>query len=353
MFRFSIIAVAALSIACGSDMPEAQPTTTSSKSSPNASQENSPPVISAVEISPEAPVIADGLTASVQVKDPDRDSIDLEIEWYRNGVLLDVEEQAIAPFTFVKGDRVHVIAHADDGEAQVTFQSDVIEFRNSVPQVNSLEIDPERPRAGDLLEAKVEAADVDEDQIQYEYRWLVSGHPLEGQNGSRLAPGSFAKNERIVAQVKVRDGDDESPWFSSAPLRVANAAPRIVSEPTYALSGPSRYDYQIRAQDPDGDTPLKYELTKGPAGMSVNAVSGQVVWHLQPGVSGNFPVEVTVSDPYGAAVTQTYSLNVDWSASETQGGGTVPAAGAQDDLDEDTDDAPDEEFTDEEEEADE
>jgi RHS repeat-associated protein len=86
-----------------------------------------------------------------------------------------------------------------------------------------------------------------------------------------------------------------------------NHPPIIISTPILTGKVGEVYDYDVNAMDIDGDTML-YLLTAAPAGMDINAVSGEISW--TPDAEGDFPITVEVSDPEGGAGTQSWSINV-------------------------------------------
>jgi hypothetical protein len=132
----------------------------------------------------------------------------------------------------------------------------------------------------------------------------------------------------VVVQVRATDGSNPSPWVASAPLTLANAAPKITTQPDYTLTGSAQYSYEVAAKDPDGDRPLKYELVQGPPGMVVDIVNGRVTWRVPATAKGVYPIELAVSDPYGGKTTQSYSLSVGWNDVPANASGAASPAGA-------------------------
>jgi len=77
------------------------------------------------------------------------------------------------------------------------------------------------------------------------------------------------------------------------------------------LSGdpPVQYLYEVVATDADGDV-LEYTLDEGPAGMWLDAASGELTWWVTSQEAGVYAVAITVSDGHGGADTQTFSLEI-------------------------------------------
>ena len=93
-------------------------------------------------------------------------------------------------------------------------------------------------------------------------------------------------------------------WGIGDPL---NRPPIFASTPV--LSGDIRelYEYQATAVDADGDT-LSYQLIYAPVGMVVDAATGKITW--QPGLMGDFRVNLQVTDGKGLLASQAFSIHV-------------------------------------------
>lgn len=85
--------------------------------------------------------------------------------------------------------------------------------------------------------------------------------------------------------------------------------PVITSLPATEAFENQQYRYQMSATDADGGQ-LRFALAAGPAGMSIDAVTGLLSWiptHAQLGAN---PVTVSVTDPTARSATQSYSILV-------------------------------------------
>lgn len=330
MKRVIAAAITLLCVGCGGSSDDASVGGSSAARSGSAAKgENAPPEIVTATLEPAAAGASDPISVAVVVKDPDRDRVRLTIEWYRNADLVpDLDETSVPAGTFARGDRVYAIVYASDGKDEVSHQTAPLVLGNSAPTLRRVVITPPRPTALDLLEVHPDVADEDGDAVSLSYRWLRNGQPIPDGDAPRLRPGVGHRGEQIIAQVKASDGSAESPWVSSAPLAVANAAPAIKTQPNYTLSGSAQYSYDVAAEDPDGDRPLKYELVQGPPGMAVDIVSGRVTWHVPATAKGVYPIELAVSDPYGGKTTQSYSLAVGWNEAPANASDAVKPAKA-------------------------
>ncbi len=105
-----------------------------------------------------------------------------------------------------------------------------------------------------------------------------------------VSDGEFNSNVATI-DINVFAVNDE-PLFTSSPLGVAELG---VS-----------YEYDVDAFDPDGDN-LMYGLIAAPAGMTISAESGQIIW--VPSTTGSVSVEVSVNDGQASAV-QSFLISV-------------------------------------------
>ena len=95
----------------------------------------------------------------------------------------------------------------------------------------------------------------------------------------------------------------------AARRRSGNNAPVIVSAAPTAAVAQMLYTYDVDAVDGDGDV-LSYSLDLAPAGMTLDAASGLIEWTPVLAQVGTQNVAVRVSDPAGAADTQTWQIVV-------------------------------------------
>ncbi|MDB9518158.1 putative Ig domain-containing protein, partial [Roseofilum reptotaenium CS-1145] len=85
-----------------------------------------------------------------------------------------------------------------------------------------------------------------------------------------------------------------------------NSAPVILSAPNTELFESQTFRYNLRAIDPDGDN-LSYQLSQAPEGMTIDG-QGRIIWDAREGTYDS--IEATVTDEYGATVTQSIPLQV-------------------------------------------
>jgi large repetitive protein len=86
----------------------------------------------------------------------------------------------------------------------------------------------------------------------------------------------------------------------------------ITSTPPPAAASGLPFQYQVHAQDPEGD-PLTYSLVTAPDGMTINPGSGLVNWigaPIGPGLPAGYAVSIQVSDGRGGQDSQSFTLFV-------------------------------------------
>jgi Tfp pilus assembly protein PilV len=67
--------------------------------------------------------------------------------------------------------------------------------------------------------------------------------------------------------------------------------------------------YTVTVTGSGGTAPLSWTATGLPAGLAMNAVTGEIAG--PPGAAGSYSVDVTLTDAVGATVTKTYALTID------------------------------------------
>jgi hypothetical protein len=330
------VAIALGCVACGGS-DEKQAPAAPRKDAFGATQrgENQPPVIESAVVTPQTPGVSNTLKLEVVARDPDQDRLRTSYTWYRNGELMpDETNESVSAGTFNRGDRVYAVATVTDGKEEVTRQSTAVAIGNAAPTVLSVRISPTPANTLSLLQADANAQDPDGDPTELSYRWLKNGELIPNASNARLEPGVAHRGDRVAVQVSVTDGSDTSEWVSSPQVVLENSSPAITTQPNYELSGNGQYSYEIGAKDPDGDSPLKYEVVSGPPGMTVDVTGGRVTWKVPADAKGTYPIELAVSDPYGGRTSQNYSLAVDWNeppaaASKSTGEAAAPKPAAK------------------------
>jgi hypothetical protein len=156
--------------------------------------------------------------------------------------------------------------------------------------------------------ATVAARDPDGDPLEFRYEWSVNDRPLP-EEGDTLRTDRLRRGDAIRVRVVASDGTDESVPIPSGVVHVGNAHPEILSGPS-GVSSDGSFRYAVQARDPDGDRNLRFELRKGPEGMKVNRIDGEVTWQATAKQAGAHAVEIVVEDSEGAQTVQAFELVV-------------------------------------------
>lgn len=310
MIRVLCLLVALSVAACGGEEPAPSK---SAKSMPARTSANGAPVISSVRLVPDSPGVGDVLSVAIRAIDPDGDRLEIEVDWYRNGSIEQSGRQTrLDTAGFNPGDRVWAEIWVSDGEEEVTQTTHTLTFENQAPQVLAVRVVPEKATGADVLMVESKAIDRDDDPYELQYRWYINGQRVPDATGASLAPGRAHRGDAVEAEVSASDATGEGAWVRSPVIDIRNSPPVITSRPSEGTVGGGRYSYQLRAEDPDGDRPLRYALVEGPTGLVVDLVSGIVSWQVPDGEGGAFAVRVSVADPHGALTEQGYTLTLSW-----------------------------------------
>jgi hypothetical protein len=311
------IAVSLCSAACSGDDSGSPSAEVTPGAGQLAAPRSRPPEIVSARITPEAPSADQPLSVAARVIDPEGDRLRIRADWYVNRQIyatdagLELEHPGLR-----RGDEVYAVLRADDGESEAVFQVPAVRIGNSPPRVVSLRVLPDPPTANDTLMAEARVEDSEGDGYDVHYRWLRNGAPIPDANGPTLDPGNARRGDEMRVEAWASDSD-EGAVHRSATFTMANARPSIESTPPMNVAAAARYEYQIKATDPDKDRPLRYRLVRGPDQMSVDLVTGLVEWEVPQSANGRFAIELGVKDPHGGEARQSYELEFRWE--------TVPA----------------------------
>lgn len=335
----AVLGSALLALACGSEEPQPSGAPFAREQKPPAEErvENQAPVVERLVLHPPAPLPGQQIEARIEASDPDGDPIRLELEWRHAGrVIARGARTTVAPEGLAKGDEVVVYVTATDGRTTSDPARASVVVGNTAPLIQALYLAPHGEIApGQEVTAAPQAVDPDGDALEYEFVWLLNGQRVRGAEGVSFDTSKLKRGDRLQAHVRVGDGQAWSPVAESMTVTLANRAPRFAAlPPIETRNGALRVD--LAAEDPDGDRSLRFRLLEGPAGMTVDPLSGRVTWRPGPDAVGSHAVEVAVGDSFGAESAMRFELNVAGGAPDAQ---ASPAkrdeAPAAEDADED------------------
>jgi uncharacterized lipoprotein YmbA len=198
--------------------------------------------------------------------DPDGDKVTYKFEWLVDGVPIGVTGEKLPGEKLRKGALVGVRVVATDGELEGPAALALARVSDTPPGPLEIAVEPQKPHRGEPIKVAIvkPATDVDEDPVAYEYRWSVNGNPLNLPAATaELAPGLFAKHQKVKVEVNATDGELPGP-AAAAEVTVLNSpptAPVVTILPATPRKGEAlRAVISAAAVDADQD-PLVYRFT--------------------------------------------------------------------------------------------
>jgi Putative Ig domain len=282
------------------------------------------PIVHAARVYPEAVSLESTLRVDVQGEDPEGRSLAYKYQWVVN----DLPDKGAKDPQFTirqlkNGDRIHVEVTPSTGTTEGrTFKSSAVTVGNTAPEILEIFLEPMPIHRGDILKLRVVAQDPDGDQIVFTYKWLQNGKELPGETRDALDTKMFRKKDTLAVIVTASDGKASRDPKASVPVTIENVSPRITSTPPAVISD-GQYAYQVTATDADEDK-ISYALKMAPPGMSIDTVTGKLLWKLTPESKGRHRVVIVAKDSDNALAEQDFELDAQTPA---QPDGTPPTDG--------------------------
>jgi len=303
----SIAAALLFPLACGdagSDLDRGDSASQSSGS-------NTPPQIASVSFEPSAPSFGTPVRAVVDVSDPDGDPVKASYAWTLNGQPVGGDLPKLVLQEGSTGQELAVRVVVSDGRSESEAMIARVQLANHPPRIERLHVKSALEiTAGHLIEVEAEVSDEDGDRVDLSYDWEVNERPASAlSTGPSFATDSLQPGDVVRVRVRGDDGSDEGNRLMSPPIKVVNRPPRVVSQPG-AVNPTIGFRYEVKAEDPDGDTPLLFVLEDAPTGMEIEAASGTLSWNPGPDQSGTHRVRVLVDDQRGGLVAHTFEVRV-------------------------------------------
>jgi hypothetical protein len=240
---------------------------------------NSPPTISNLTLQPTLPAAGQPLSVYFDAADPDGDRLTVLVYWRRNGEPVGGNSTTF-PSVTARNDVIEVTVSVSDGREQTpTRQSASVTIGNRAPVISSFSITPAQPDTTDDLVVVADVFDPDDDTLEASYVWYRNQTVVEGQTGPVFPASLTTRGDSFVVTATFRD--DGLSVAGSASVAIRDAAPRVtVGAPPTAVTYGMPTTFTAAVSDPDGDPidQLRFELAHGPAGMTVDPVTGAVAW---------------------------------------------------------------------------
>jgi len=301
LLLFSLVLLVPALLSCGGQ-----------KESGPTAKANSPPSIVNLTLLPEKAYRGRELSSAIQGKDPEGDNVTYRYQWFRNDQeIIGEDKSSLRGDHFRKGDMIQVRVTPSDGKAEgPSVLSAPSKILNSLPEIQSVSIEPRLPGVSDSLKAEVKGFDLDGDFVYYTFSWEINGKATPEEKGPVLEQGQFKKGDSITVIVTPDDRETLGTPKRSEPVLIFNSPPIIISSPPTAVDG-TLYRYSVTAHDPDKD-PITFTLKSGPKGMAIDKGTGLIQWEIKREDKGAYPIEIEVSDSEGAKGIQRYTLTVDF-----------------------------------------
>ncbi|MGE4545156.1 MAG: Ig domain-containing protein [Pedobacter sp.] len=184
------------------------------------------------------------------------------------------------------------------------------------PQIYDLTYKPAAFHVGSGVEVVPRLLHGSDKNVRYDCRWFVDNEEVEGVNATSLSGEYFQRGDMVAVEVTAVQGGRRGGPVQSGAIEAHNAPPEIVSTPPEQLVQ-GVFEYRLETVDADEDD-LLISLITAPEGMQLDADSGTLVWQVEPGTKGVFPVTVRVEDPYGGWASQEFELNLSYVKSKDE-----------------------------------
>ncbi|NCS32928.1 MAG: tandem-95 repeat protein [Microcystis aeruginosa G11-01] len=161
-----------------------------------------------------------------------------------------------------------------------------------------------------LLRYDAKATDPDGDPLTFDLPLKPEGMIVDTNTGILVWKPTFAQIGTHDVTVRVQDGKG-GVSLQSFRIKVnsLNNAPIITSNPDLGAVVNLPYQYQIQAQDADGDA-IAFRLDTAPTDVTLDATTGILRWTPTTSQIGQHTLTLIASDGQGGETTQIYTLNV-------------------------------------------
>lgn len=271
---------------------------------------NHPPVIHEATVVPIPLVLDAPISVQIHADDQNRDALTFHYQWMVNGRPLDGQTASTLPVSFLKqGATVSVEIVPDDGkERGALYRTVAATVANTPPIISLLSVRPQPAKPGDKLEAFVGAVDPDHDSFSLSFRWWRNGTVAKEGDEAFLDTAGFSRKDVVSVEVTSRDRAGAGKLRKSEPFALGNSPPTIMSTPLAAV-GRERYEYVMKAVDPEGGR-IHYRLEISPPGMTIEAETGHIAWQVAPELTGTHKVRVVAEDIEGGTAFQEFDVTL-------------------------------------------
>ncbi|MEX2214855.1 MAG: putative Ig domain-containing protein [Phycisphaeraceae bacterium] len=262
---------------------------------------------------PAQAVVGLPLSHQVTAEDVDGDALTFFLLQAPDGMAIDTATGLLewSPTNLQLGDQAVQIRVIDGrgGQATQSFTITVVaDAANQSPVFVSAP--PTDVVPGESLIYSAKAIDPDNDALTYDLALSPQGMAIDAQSGKIVWTPEADQFGIHKVIVRVRDGRGGFA-LQTFDLTVAgdNSVPVITSTPPPVAVTGLPYQYQVTAQDAEGDA-ITFHLDAAPANMFIDGTDGLITFTPEDGQLGDQLVTVIARDARGGESSQTFTLSV-------------------------------------------
>ena len=222
---------------------------------------------------------------------------DAKIEWMVDGVA--VSGANASAFSASQTKKSAVV------QARVTakgreMRSNEVLIGNSPPEITGGHF----KLSGNTLAVDVTTTDADEDSVTLTYGWTVNDKPA---GTGKTLEARVIRGDKISVKIVPSDGESEGrPVVLTSEAR--NMTPTLAEHKEVRFDG-KVWTCQLNAVDHDGD-PITYEIKSGPPGMTIDATTGLMTWHVPEDFKGKTSCIAVIKDGHGGEANYTVNIEI-------------------------------------------
>ncbi|MGB0560174.1 MAG: Ig-like domain-containing protein, partial [Spirulinaceae cyanobacterium] len=194
--------------------------------------------------------------------------------------------------------------------------TDILEYEWTIDAFNFAENRPPRITSIPEQQTNIErryrydatASDPDGDTLLWRLIEAPRGMVIDPLTGAvSWQPQSDQIGDHIIIIETIDPSGVASGQEFTLSVSGANKPPTIYSTPPTQGSTNKDYRYTVVAQDIEGDA-LTYQFSEAPTGMTIDPLTGDVLW--TPNTAGSYTAEVVVTDAQGGSTSQRFTVEV-------------------------------------------
>ena len=188
--------------------------------------------------------------------------------------------KVIAVF-FVLTSLLFINACSKKSDKELKEQQRIEKERSMIPEIKTIALEPSKPIITDVLRALPQLENPRMRGVKFTCTWFVNGDDVSGEESTILPSKYLKKGDDVYCKMIAVSGRYQSKEFKSKKIQIQNAPPVINHPPIPHFQIPGQFQYNIDAEDPDGDT-LSYKLLLPlDKGIELDSKSGMITWDIR------------------------------------------------------------------------